>query len=143
MAAPIGNEYYLLRSKDGRDTTYSPDELMEVFNQYSQWVLDNPLQEQQIVKYKDTFERVDVPKMRPFSIQGFCNFAEIMEKTFRNYENREEFLPITARIRSVIENHQFEGAASGFLNPNIIARKLGLADNSNVNVVAEQPLFGK
>jgi len=51
-----------------------------------------------------------------------------MSKTFRNYEARQEFLPITTRIREIIENQQFEGAASGFLQPNIIARKLGLTD---------------
>lgn len=142
MPAPKGNEYYLLRSKDGRDTEYSPESLLEVANQYFQWVLDNPLMEEQIVKYKDNYERVSLPKMRPFTIQGLCNFAEIAEKTFWNYEQREEFLQVTSRIRSIIENHQFEGAASGFLNPNIIARKLGLADNSNLNVKTEQPLFG-
>ena len=36
---------------------------------------------------------------------------------------------------------QFEGAAAGFLNPNIIARKLGLTDKSEVKVSQEQPLF--
>ena len=33
-----------------------------------------------------------------------------------------------------MENQQFEGAAAGFLNPNIIARKLGLKEQSEVNV---------
>lgn len=141
MAAPKGNEYYLLRSKDGRDTTYTPDTLLEKANEYFNWCLENPLQEEQIVKYKDYYEKVHINKMRPFSIQGFCNFAEIVEKTFWNYQNTDEFLQVTTRIRTIIENQQFEGAAGGFLNPNIIARKLGLVDKSE-HTIKEQPLFG-
>ena len=132
MAAPKGNEYYLLRSKDGRDTTYTPETLLEAANEYFNWCLDNPLKESQVVKYKDSYEIIEVPKMRTFSIQGFCNYAEIMKQTFFNYEKREDFLDVTTRIRGVIENFQFEGAASGFLNPNIIARKLGLADKTEL-----------
>lgn len=145
MGAPVGNEYYLLRSKDGRDTTYTPETLLEKANEYFNWCLENPLKEQQVVKYKDSYEKIDVDKMRPFSLQGFCNFAEIVIQTFHNYENPDKetkqekeddekgFLEVTTRIRGIIENQQFEGAASGFLNPNIIARKLGLVDRKSVN----------
>ena len=130
MGAPIGNEYYLLRSKDGRDTQYTPEALIVIANEYFKWCLENPLKEEQIVKYKDYYEKVDVNKMRVFSLQGFCNFADIALQTFLNYEKRKEkdFIDVTTRIRGIIENQQFEGAASGFLNPNIIARKLGLAE---------------
>lgn len=141
MGAPIGNEYYLLRSKDGRDTIYTPDSLLEKANEYFNWCLDNPLKEEQIVKFKESYEKVDVNKMRPFSLQGFCNFAEIVINTFKNYEETKEFLTVTTRIRGIIENQQFEGAAGGFLNPNIIARKLGLIDKSETTI-KEQPLFG-
>lgn len=133
MAAPIGNQYYLLRSKDGRDKEYTPEKLLQTANEYFQWCLDNPLKEEQIVKYRDTYEKVGVNKMRPFTLQGFCNYAEIMKNTFLNYEKDKDFLHVTTRIRGIIENHQLEGAASGFLNPNIIARKLGLADKKEVN----------
>jgi hypothetical protein len=43
--------------------------------------------------------------------------------------------------RQIIDNQQFEGAASGFLNPNIIARKLGLSDKQDHTIKSEQPLF--
>ncbi len=131
MGAPKGNEYYLLRSKHGRDTEYTPDSLLETANDYFNWCLDNPLLEQEIVKYRDHYEKISVEKMRPFSIQGFCNYAEINRDTFYEYEKRDDFSDITTRIRGIIENQQFEGAASGFLNPNIIARKLGLADRKD------------
>lgn len=143
MGAPKGNEYYLLRSKHGRDKEYTPESLLKKANEYFNWCLDNPLKEEQIVKYKEHYEKATLNKMRVFSLQGFCNFAEIVVNTFKSYEKEEDFLTVTTRIRGIIENQQLEGAASGFLNPNIIARKLGLADNQNVNVTAEQPLFGK
>ena len=156
MGAPKGNEYYLLRSKHGRDTSYTPDDLLDKANEYFNWCLENPLYEVQIInrpftkttvkKGKEVKETVpyttaQVPKMRAFSIQGFCNFAEIAINTFKSYEDKKDFVTVTTRIRGIIENQQFEGAASGFLNPNIIARKLGLADNQNTNVKNEQPLF--
>ena len=150
MSAPKENEYYLLRSKDGRDTTYTPESLLEKANEYFNWCLENPLMEATIQKVKvngigEEIRMVDLPKMRPFTLQGFCNFAEIVIQTFHNYENTDKetkqentddekgFLEVTTRIRGIIENQQFEGAASGFLNPNIIARKLGLVDRKSVN----------
>lgn len=140
MAAPIGNEYYKIRSKDGRDTEYTPEDLLEKANEYFQWCLDNPLKQQDVVKYKDNFEFIELNKMRPFTLDGFCNFADIVINTFKNYEKRKDFLTVTTRVRQIIDNQQFEGAASGFLNPNIIARKLGLTDKTE-HTVKEQPLI--
>lgn len=140
-----GNEYYLIRSKDGRDTTYTPESLLDKANQYFQWCIDNPLKEQVIQKRKisrdeEAIEKHTIEKLRPFTIQGFCIYAGIVEKTFWNYSKRNEFLQVTTRIRDVIENQQFEGAASGFLNANIIARKLGLTDKKEISGNPDNPL---
>ncbi|AVR47244.1 hypothetical protein C7S20_19410 [Christiangramia fulva] len=178
MAFEEGNTYYQIRSKHGRDTEYTPDTLLEKANEYFQWVLDNPLQEEQIIKGRWTEEksqkvpdgkggfkmmklktthpyaRVKVPKMRPFTLEGFCNYAEIVVNTFKNYEKKEidpdsseeeqqevrDFLTVTRAIRQIIDNQQFEGAASGFLNHNIIARKLGLSDHKILAGDPEKPL---
>lgn len=156
MAAPIGNEYYLLRSKDGRNKSFNPESLLEKANEYFNWCLENPLMEATIQKIKvngvgEEIKMVNLPKMRPFTLQGFCNFAEIVIQTFHNYENpntdkeiteeQKDFLEVTTRIRGIIENQQFEGAAAGFLNPNIIARKLGLVDRKDVKS-GDKPLKG-
>lgn len=141
MAAPIGNQYYLLRSKDGREKTYSPKELLQKANEYFQWCLENPFEEEQLFHYRGTITKGTVSKMRAFSLDGFCNFAEIVVNTFKNYEKREDYLTVTTRIRQIIDGQQFEGAASGFLNPNIIARKLGLSEKTESRVSIEQPLF--
>ena len=146
MAAPKNNEYYLLRSKHGRDTEYTPESLLEKANEYFNWCLENPLKEQKTFHSNGVITQAEENKMRPFSLQGFCNYAEIVKQTLLNYEKIEVteessqehkqkakgFLDVTTRIRGIIENQQFEGAAAGFLNPNIIARKLGLTDKKDV-----------
>lgn len=132
MAAPKGNEYYLLRSKDGRDRIFgNAEELITACNEYFEWCVDNPLIE---IDYrgKDAIQ-VKLPKMRPFSLEGLCNFIDICLNTFKEYEKREDFLTVTTRVRQIIDSQQFEGAASGFLNANIIARKLGLADKKEID----------
>ena len=150
MAAPIGNQYYLLRSKDGRDKIFgTPEEMMEAINEYFTWCQINPLMETQVVKGRSVeedekdgevvktvknYELVELPKMRPFTLEGLCNYIDISVDTFKLYEKREDFIGVTTRARQIIDNQQFEGAASGFLNPNIIARKLGLVDKKEQNI---------
>ena len=143
MAAPLGNKYYQIRSKDGRNTEYTPISLLEKANEYFQWCLDNPLKKQELVKYKDSFEFAEVDVMRAFSLEGFCNYADIIRQTFLNYEKRKDFLEVTTHVRQIIDNQQFEGAASGFLSANIIARKLGLADKqSNETKISIEQITG-
>ena len=134
-AAPKGNEYWRLRSKDGRDKIFkTPKDLWEAANEYFQWIDDNPFKEEQIVKFKDYHTIGTVSKMRPYTIHGLCNFIDISVDGFALYEKREDFIGVTTRIRQIIYNQKFEGAAAGFLNPNIIARDLGLSDKKEIDV---------
>lgn len=147
MAAPQGNEYYKLRGKDGRDRIFeTPEDLLKACNDYFQWCQDNPLLETTLQKRKvsrdeEVIERHTLPKMRAYTIHGLCNYLDISVRGFNLYEEREDFMPVTTRARQIIYNQKFEGAASGFLNPNIIARDLGLVDKKESNVVMEQPMF--
>jgi hypothetical protein len=138
MAAPEGNEYWKLRSKDGRDKIFeTPEHLLDACNEYFEWVQNNPLKSSEVVKYKDYAELIEVPKMRPMTIEGLCNFIDISVKCWRNYKERQDFIPITTRVEQIIYNNKFEGAASGFLNPNIIARDLGLQDKQQTEHTGE------
>lgn len=143
MAAPIGNQYWKIRSKSGRSKKYSPRMLLRKANEYFQYCIDNPLYRSEIIKYKDHHEIVEVPVLRVFSIEGFCVFADIAVKTFHNYEKEEDFLQVTSRIRGVIENQQLEGASANLLNANIIARKLGLADKQDLKISQVKPILTK
>lgn len=142
-----GNHYWTLRTKSGKDKIFqTPEDLLKAANDYFDFVYDNPLKETVVQKRKisrdeEIIELIEVPKMRSMTLEGLCNFIDISVKGFRLYEGRDDYIPITTRIRQIIENQQFEGAASGFLNPSIIARKLGLTDKSEIKLVEEQPLF--
>lgn len=137
MAAEIGNEYYKLRSKDGRDKNFkTPEDLLNACNDYFDWCLANPLKEQVIQKRKisrdeEIVEHYEINRMRAFTLQGLCNFLDISLKGFKLYETRKEYIPVTTRVRQIIYNQKFEGAAAGFLNSNIIARDLGLSDKQD------------
>lgn len=147
MAAPIGNDYYKLRSKDGRDRIFkTPQDLLSACNEYFVWCQENPLLETVPMKRKvdrdtEEIEMVVVPKMRAFTLHGVCNYIDIAISTFQEYEKLKDFSVVTTRVRQIIYNQKFEGAASGFLNPSIIARDLGLSDKQDVNIKTEQPLF--
>lgn len=151
-------EYYKIGP--GQPRAYQPDELLEKANEYFEWCIENPFYESQVIrgpfKKKDSKNRettvshdfAQVPRMRPMTIEGFCNYAGIVVKTFHNYEkygqdgeHDEAYLQVTRRIRQIIENQQLEGAAAGFFQQNIIARKLGLADKRESSVQLETPAF--
>lgn len=158
MAAPKGNQYWKIRSRDGREKEYDQKKLLRGANKYFQWCQENPLQEEVIInkpwtewvettvidndgnekvlksKVTHPYSIAYLNKMRPFTLHGLCNFLEICINTFKNYEKDKEFLTVTTRIRQIIYNQKFEGAASGFLNPNIIARDLGLTNKESVEV---------
>lgn len=141
-----GNEYWKLRSKDGRDKIFeTPEILLDACNDYFEWVQNNPLKSSEIVKYKDYAELMEVPKMRPMTIEGLCNFIDISVVCWRKYKERPDFVSITTRVEQIIYNNKFEGAASGFLNPNIIARDLGLQDKQQTEhtgeVIVRPPKF--
>lgn len=146
MSAPKGNQFWKLRSKHGRDKLFSTPELLwESACEYFQWCIDNPLEQEEVIKYKDSYEKISLNKMRPFTLIGVCHYLDCNENYFRNFEtnNKEskDFMAVITRIRETIYKQKFEGAAAGFLNANIIARDLGLADKKDHNIKTEQPLF--
>ena len=134
MAAPEGNQYYLLRNTDGRDLIFKdPKQLAESCNEYFQWCIDNPLQSEEIHSTKMGLERVMVNKVRAFTLLGMCNFIGISKRTFDNYCEREGFLLISTRVRDLIYTQKFENAAAGLLKDAFIARDLGLKDAKDID----------
>ena len=138
LAAPKGNEYYKVRSKDGRTKQYTPLQFLEKANEYFQWSKDNPLKEELVFHSQGIITKTTTNKKRPYSIEGLCLFAEIVPDTFRNYSKHDEYFEVCTHIRNVIETQQFEGATTGFFNHAIIARKLGLADRKDITSGGEK-----
>nr|WP_321980150.1 terminase small subunit [uncultured Cohaesibacter sp.] len=132
MAAPQGNSYWTLRSSSGRKPIFeTPQKLWKACVKYFQWCEDHPLQQEEIVKYKDSFERIEVSKMRAMTKRGLCLHLGIDQQTFENYKERgEDFLGIVTRVEDIIFEQKFTGAAADLLNSSIISRELGLIDKT-------------
>lgn len=145
MAAPIGNQFWKFRSKHGRDTLFaSPELLWEESCKYFQWIDDNPdyKAEAKVVSNGggegSSVEIINVPVRKPYTLEGLCFFLNTHTAYFRQFDPpTEDFSTVIKKIREVIENQQFSGAANGFFNANIIARKLGLSESSNSTIKAE------
>lgn len=138
MAAPKGNNYWKFRNKHGRNFSYTPEELEEEAFKYFEYMSTQVWDRKEPIKSGDLAgETMTVPTSTPLSIESFCLFADINPQTFRNYKSGKEeyrdFFEVATRIQLNIDVNQFEGATVGIYNPNIIARKLGLVDQQELN----------
>jgi len=132
MAAPIGNQFWKLRTKHGRDKLFSsPEILWEAACEYFQYVIDNPIEVEE-TKTKPNSVEVTVNKLkRPFTWEALELYLDI--ESLRDYKtnpNYKDFSQVITRIEKVIYSNKFEGASAGVFNANIIARDLGLKDQS-------------
>jgi len=164
--APKGNQFWKLRSKHGRDKLFETPQLMwKAACEYFEWVDANPFMEVEQKKGstsikigKDTDidglekilsgnqDTISLPKMRPYTMQGLCRYLNCNTDFFNAFKKRQQdkedqlskdFCEIVTRIEETIYEQKFSGAAAGFLNPNIIARDLGLADKKEVQASGE------
>ena len=141
-----GNQFWKLRSKHGRDRLFeNPQMLWQAACEYFDWCEANPLIEVDF-KGKDA-DRVELPKMRAFTMQGLCLYIGCNVGYFNDFELSikkkesqidKDFSVIITRIRETIYNQKFTGAAAGFLNSNIIARDLGLTDKQDITSGGEK-----
>ena len=133
MSAPLGNKFWKARSKHGRDRLFeSPAALWEACCEYFEWVEANPLYEMKAFAYQGVVVQEPVAKMRAMTIGGLCIFLDIDEVTWRRWREVEDFCTVISRAEQIIYQQKFTGAAADLLNPNIIARDLGLADKQEV-----------
>lgn len=127
----IGNQFWLARSTHGRKPIFeNPEQLESACLEYLQWVEDNPLYEEKATQFQGVFVTHPSPKMRAMTIGGLCIFLDIARTTWVVYKGREDFKLITTQVEEIIYTQKLEGAAADLLNPNIIARDLGLKDAS-------------
>lgn len=133
MAPPIGNQFWKARSKHGRDRLFaSADLLWDACCEYFQWVEDNPLLEMKPFAYQGVVIQEPVAKMRAMTINGLCLFLDIDETTWRAWREVDDFSTVVSKAEKIIYEQKFTGAAADLLNPNIIARDLGLADKKDI-----------
>lgn len=132
MAAPLGNRFWEARSSHGRKPIFeAPEILWEACIEYFEWVESHPLEEEQLFHYQGTIVKGNANKMRAMTKEGLCIFLDIGMSTWDDYCAREDFSGVTTRVMEIIRDQKFAGAAAGFLNPNIIARDLGLKEQTD------------
>lgn len=147
MGAPKGNKFWQLADKFGREKRFrTPEELWSVACEYFEWC-DNHSIEVLDYKGKDACPVV-LPKMRAYTWAGIQVYAGV--SSFEHYKKDptyKEYFEVIKKIESVMYEQKFTGAASGVLNPNIIARDLALVErvesknentNYNVTVTSEE-----
>lgn len=133
MPASKGNRFWELRSSHGRKPIFrDPEQLWNACTEYFQWCEENPLWEAKAFPFQGEVTIAHLPKLRALTIGGLCLFLDIDHTTWHDYKGREGFTAIVTRAEEVIRNQKFCGAAAELLNPNIIARDLGLRDKQEI-----------
>jgi hypothetical protein len=134
MTAPLGNQFWLMRSSAGPKPIFStPEGLLAACEEYFQWVESNPLHEAKAFAYEGRVTVENLPKMRAMTIKALCLFLDIDETTWRDWKaNRQDLSPVITRTEAIIYAQKFEGASAGLLVANIIARDLGLAERQEI-----------
>ena len=134
MAAPPGNQFWRARSSHGRKPIFErPGKLWDACCEYFEWAEANPLYEDKLTSYQGVNTHEPVAKMRAMTISGLCIFLDIDRTTWAEYGRKDDFSSIVTRVEEIIRTQKFEGASADLLNPNIIARDLGLADKTELS----------
>lgn len=128
-----GNRFWEARSSAGPKPKFADGEaLWSSCVEYFEWVEDNPLLEEKGFAFQGVVTKEQFSKMRAMTIGGLCLFLDVDMTTWRDWkENRPDLSPVITRAEAIIYQQKFTGAAADLLNPNIIARDLGLADKTD------------
>ena len=138
MGAPLGNKFWKLRSKHGRDKLFTTPELLwQAACEYFQWCEDHPLYETRGFAYQGVVTKEVFPKMRAMTLSQLCFYLHCNEAYFRTFkrqlpEGEKDFNTVIHDIEKTIYDQKFQGASADLLNANIIARDLGLKERTDM-----------
>lgn len=131
MTFQTGNRFWELRSSHGCNPKFKkPEDLLKAACEYFEWVEENPLLEDKGFAFQGIVTHESFAKMRAMTLTGLWLFLDISHTTWQNYQKKDDFIAVITRIENIIKTQKFEGAAAELLNPNIIARDLGLKEHS-------------
>ncbi len=156
MTFQKNNKLWMLRSKHGRDKLFATPELMwEAACEYFKWCDDNPwmkieqaragkpsvankIKKGQVddVEATKSNDLIGLPTARPYTMSGLCLYLDCSQIYFYEFKKNNsdpDFSNIITRIEHTIETQQFEGATVGAYNANIVARKLGLSEKTEIS----------
>ena len=132
-------------SLGGRPLNYTPEELLEEFNNYLNWAKANPIEavfQTSGVNYSgDSFGNTNkkiIPRL--ISVSGFLVHLGQTESWWSHLEDgkrAEEFFKVKDKIKNYCETYQKEMASAGLFKENIVSRMLGLKDKKEVEQSGE------
>lgn len=135
--APLGNQFWKLRSKHGRNKLFeSPELLWEACVEYFEHTDKRKWIKKDWVG-KDGFE-VDRETETPYTLSGLCLYLDASREWWNKFKDAckerkdTDFLQVITRVEEIMHTQKFEGAAVGAFNANIISRELGLIDQKKI-----------
>lgn len=147
MGAPKGNKFWKARATHGRGKIFkTPASMLNAAYEYFDWVYENPLEK--AIVYQGGVSECTEKLMRAMTIKGLCIFWGVNGQYLNDFvkgldlsnKKGKDFSIVIDTIYEIIETQKFEGASAGLLNPNIIARDLGLTDKKELSGNVENPL---
>jgi len=116
------------------------NDLWVAAQEYFEWAEDHPLCLEKGFSYQGKVSIEKFSKIRAMSIGGLCLFIGISRELFEQFELQKEFRLVVQRIKDVIFEQKFAGAAAELLNPVMIARDLGLSDRKELSGRDGEPI---
>ena len=116
------------------------DQFKELFNDWVIYIENNPIKKQVFVGKDGRHDYELIP--RPYTMEGFLNFAENKICNVHQYfENREgrypTYVDICTRIKRTIRQNQIENGLAGLYNPSITQRLNNLTEKTDVTTNGE------
>jgi hypothetical protein len=139
MAAPKNNQFWKNRSVHGREKLFeTPELLWQAAQEYFNWCDTHPWYKPEAVKGGDLAGTImDVPTPRPYTISGLCIYLDASRSYWNMFKGTDglskDFLRVIGKIEEIIYTQKFEGASVGVFNSNIIARDLGLKEQTEIS----------
>lgn len=116
------------------------DKFIELFIKWKQYLENNPIKKQVFVGKDGRHDYELIP--RPYTLEGFLNFAEEKVCNVHQYfENRDgrysTYVDICTRIKRTIRQNQIENGLAGLYNPSITQRLNNLTEKTDVTTNGE------
>jgi hypothetical protein len=140
-----GNTLWSQRVRSGRERFFKdPLALLQKFQEYVQWAESNPIMVSEKSSSQGFAGLTEVPYRRPITVSAFCVIIGCNEDFLRNFRADvrktpalADFAPVIDEIYQYVEDQLFEGASINQFNANLISRKLGLAEKTDVTSKGE------
>ena len=142
--------YWEWRKNTGRPKKIAtPEILWDHACDYFQMRDESPWLAHDVIRGGESAGRdIHIEKLEPYTWAGLDDYLfekDVIAKLEDYKANKDgrysEFTEVVTRIRGVMYDQKFRGAAVGAFKENIIARDLGLTDKTESTIIAEQPLF--